>query len=1503
MPIITIKPAFETGIEALDQGHQELADLINALETASLAGAGITRLSALLKRIRASVANHFAQEDRLLETPGVSEAHRLEHRSEHAGLNSRLAGIDHNWLKTPDNVRELSAYLNHWFTRHTLETDQTLASELQQHPLPTRLHTTLDAYSRSLQETRERLRALVESIPNLLWLSFDANETPLYTPLWLSLCQAPPREVGVWQNAMPPDDLANWQALTGHARQHAMPYQIEYRLRDIDGHLHHIFEQGNPYKIGDRHTLLILCTELSGLRDSEAQRVGLQSGLERCQRVLGLLSELLALVTRPTAPDTLLKSIAKRLPGAMSRPDESGVAVRFLDKRFVKGRQINAPFTMSTPLTMNGQLCGHFEMGFASGGDSLSADGFSETDLLLFQGVTRLVQLFLQREGEQAAHRHETAGWHALLDTDPAPVLLASPSGTVRYANPAAHALQPGPLLHMDTLLAWQGHDAFRQLTLRQETQESRLFPFTPGPATQDNEAYSVSVLRLDQDTFFLRLHPVSTLSDMQWQLDAAESRFCAVMEAAAEGIAIVEPDTLSILRCNPALVEMTGYRQDALESMRFTDLQPTCTASVLDGLSQPLADGTMPVSRELSLQHQRGLPLSGEVRARKIHWNAQNVLLVTLKDVTDQQESTALLRRHINIQSFLGDLASRLANEPVSTLWERLEECLEACGRFLGADRTLLYLREDDDLLLTHQWSGETLDDINIVIPPIPRQQWGELERPLSDGGRMIDSDAPLPEGYAPLFPFLTNAGHHSLMLAPLVNDKRFLGLIAVYCENGPTPWLWMERRMLQSCADMLGTTLAHYYQTLQLEAEQQLRASQPERDAPLHWEWDIAANNLFWTDATPEQSAYLPATIESWVAATAAEDQARFENALRSTLTHGTTLNVSLRQRGESGQWECITVMAVVECDTEGIPRRLIGHVGSTHHQLIEQKLRQSAAVMMQSREGIMITDTRRCIIEVNEAFTRITGYPRDEVIGRTPAILHSGRQDTAFYQSLWQTLTTSGSWRGILWNRRKNGEIYPEYLSIAAVRNGARQISHYVGVFSDVGDITLSDLPQETLLHYDPLTQLPNRLLFNVNLHSALSRQHGTSQRTGLVIVDLDAFSRFNHSGGHPVGDQLLENVARRLETCIQRGNLLARAGMDTFMILVEGLHAEAPLMRLATRIDAALSHPFTIGKEHYSLSASQGIAISTPGSGTRQTLLADATFALAQAKSQGGARYCFHNEAMTRRSAARRQRELDLRQALDRNEISLVFQPVFSLGDRRIIGSEVQLRWQHPLEGEIPADSFLALAEETGLIVPLEEWLITEACERFQKWRSRGLKPGCLFATLSESLLIRADFSHRLGQLLTRLALPGDCLVLDSGESLPARSRPALDSTLKSLGNLGVLLAFKVAGGGLLSLSRLHDLPFTMVKLASCHTRQLDYDGREAAMVRGITALARELDMVVIAEGVDSQGQIEALQHSGCLLGQGAALQAPLSAVELEEQLRKQEAGIPAPGTSM
>lgn len=542
--------------------------------------------------------------------------------------------------------------------------------------------------------------------------------------------------------------------------------------------------------------------------------------------------------------------------------------------------------------------------------------------------------------------------------------------------------------------------------------------------------------------------------------------------------------------------------------------------------------------------------------------------------------------------------------------------------------------------------------------------------------------------------------------------------------------------------------------------------------------------------------------------------------------------------------------------------------------------RQLQLASRVFECANEGIMITDAKNRIVAVNQAFTRITGYTTEAVIGRDPEMLSSGRHDAHFYAQMWAALAEHGCWQGEVWNRRQDGSFFPEWLSITEDRDDQHRLQHYIATFSDLTERKEAEARVRYLADHDVLTGLANRHGLAEQVRQDLRIAEWKGHSLALMFMDLDRFQNLNDSLGHRVGDQLLQQMALRLQETLGPAGMVARLGGDDFVILMPVVDNPNQAADMTRQLQAAVSTPFVLGDHSLLMTSSVGIALYPMDGNDFDLLLRNADAALNHAKAAGRDNFQFFTPGMNAQVLERLTKENALRQALSRDEFRLMIQPQVRLEDSRLCGCEVLIRWHHPEWGLVPPDQFIPLAEETGLIQSIGLWVLRESCLEARRWLDRGLPPLMLSVNLS-ALQFRSGLVDWVEQVLAETGYPARWLEVEVTESVLMEDPEHAVAMLQAMKALGIRVALDDFGTGYSSLAYLKRFPIDKLKIDRAFIDGLPEDGDDIALVRLIIDIARHLNLETIAEGVETEAQRVFLLEAGCQQLQGFLFAPPLT----------------------
>jgi diguanylate cyclase (GGDEF)-like protein/PAS domain S-box-containing protein len=579
-------------------------------------------------------------------------------------------------------------------------------------------------------------------------------------------------------------------------------------------------------------------------------------------------------------------------------------------------------------------------------------------------------------------------------------------------------------------------------------------------------------------------------------------------------------------------------------------------------------------------------------------------------------------------------------------------------------------------------------------------------------------------------------------------------------------------------------------------------------------------------------------------------------------------------MKRADDTQFWARVEALAVLNEQSEPVLRIVLSDISALKQT--EEELRV-AAIAFESQEGMMVCTPDGVIIKVNQAFTTLTGYSPAEAIGKTPQLLSSGRHSKAFYQSMWGTLKKVGYWQGEIWNQRKNGKIFAEWLTISSVTAPDGHVSHYVGTFSDITANEEAAAEIHRLAYYDPLTQLPNRRLLEDRISQALANASRNLRYGAILFLDLDNFKVINDTRGHAVGDLLLVEVARRLNHIVRKGDTVARLGGDEFVVLLEDLstdmqQATVLVEQVGEKILNNLALPYLFESYEFHCTTSIGISVYCDqkecSEKNSEELLRHADIAMYQSKKAGRNTLRFFDPAMQAAVSSRAALERDLRNALEHGQFLLYYQSqVYHNGE--IIGAEVLLRWRHPERGLVSPLDFIPLAEDTGLILPIGQWVLDTACQQLKLWENHaGARHLQLAVNVSARQFHQTDFVKQVQQTIARHGINPVLLKLELTESLVLDNVDDTIAKMNRLKAIGVRFSMDDFGTGFSSLAYLTRLPLDQLKIDQSFVRNMGVKPRDAVIVQTIIGMANNLGMEVVAEGVETEEQRAFLERHGC-----------------------------------
>lgn len=926
----------------------------------------------------------------------------------------------------------------------------------------------------------------------------------------------------------------------------------------------------------------------------------------------------------------------------------------------------------------------------------------------------------------------------------------------------------------------------------------------------------------------------------------------------------------------NPVAEKLTGYSQQEASGKDIEKILVLLDETTLVPIESPVKRvlrqlQPVEISNHTLLARRDGHRLSIEDSASPILDSDHNVVgvVIVFRDITLEHEAQLKLEA--------SEQRQRELSERLTTLIEALPDAIffkDGEGRWLTVNPTgqKLFQLEGVD------WQGKTDDELAALQPHMCSMH--EICR---------ESDEKAWE---------KGSSYHNVETVPDISGRNH------YFEVSKLPLFNPDntRRALVIIARDV---------TDRIEAEESLRKSEERWQFALEssgdgvWDRDITTNKVFFSRRYQEMLGYLPGEIpgqfNEWVKRLHPDDKERVLAAGEKHLKGETEFfREEYRLQCKDGSYKWILARGkVVARDNAGRPLRIIGtQTDITERKKIETELDLAASVFENNSESIMITTAPdNLVLRVNKAFSEITGYSPEEVVGMHPRMLTASKQSEEFYETLWNSVKTTGRWRGELWSRRKNGEVYPGWLVITDIKNSEGVPTHYVSVLADISERKIAEQRIHHLAYYDTLTGLPNRPMLDDHLKHALANAHRNGSRIALLFMDLDNFKTVNDSLGHIAGDLLLASTAERISSCVREGDTVARLGGDEFVVVLPDLTNDEDAMRaaatVAEKVRLLMGAPFDLDGHEVVVTPSIGIAIYPSDADNAVDLIRNADTAMYHAKSRGRNNHQFYAAEMNIAVVERLKMETALRHAIARNELRLFYQPQFT-SSGNIIGVEALLRWNSQEFGMVSPAKFIPLAEETGLILPISEWVLNTACVDMLAWQEMGLcrKMQNIAVNISARQFSQADFVSTVKSILERNGLASGHIELELTEGILMLDKESAKHKLDALKSHGFSISVDDFGTGYSSLAYLKHFPIDVLKIDQSFVRDITIDPNDAAITRAIIVMAESLGLTVIAEGVEVEDQLKFLLESGCQMYQGYFFARPMPSDELIALLKKQ-----------
>jgi diguanylate cyclase (GGDEF)-like protein/PAS domain S-box-containing protein len=987
--------------------------------------------------------------------------------------------------------------------------------------------------------------------------------------------------------------------------------------------------------------------------------------------------------------------------------------------------------------------------------------------------------------------------------------------------------------------------------------------------------------------------------------LRQSEALYREMFDANPHSMWVFDTETLAFLAVNDAAIRHYGWSREEFLSMTIADIRPPEDVDKLKKFLPYMINNNLNNSGEWRHQKKDGSLIDVEITSHPLNFNGHAARVVLSYDLTERnnnaQEIQTLNRLLLTLSNINQTIVRRL--DPVALFQEACTIAIRD-GKLRMAWIGLV--QPDGKTVKPVASAGEIGDYIDDLIIDLQDKSLDiPSVRAIRTGQHFVSNDISRDESFVPWRKAVVANGYEAMVSLPLKLDGKTIGNFSLYSGEKNV----FNAREVELLVEMAGD-ISFALEVSQAEKQRQEAAKAlRESEVLFHTLASASPVGILHTDLNGkplyanarcfELSGLTVGQMnpEDWARATHPEDRkhvkSEWTKAVRAR--RGFIMEYRFLRPDNSVVW----VQGQAEPE-RGLDGELLGFVGTitdiTALKNSEENLRMSAAVFENTREGIMVTNAENRILIVNRAFTEITRFKAEDVIGTEPGMLGSGRHDRDFYNLMWQSLKEIGHWQGEIWNRRKNGDIHPVLMSISVIKNNAGEIVNYVAVFADISNLKASEAQLEFLAHHDPLTRLPNRLMLISRLGHAIEVARRDKSQLALLMLDLDRFKNVNDSFGHLAGDELLQLVAKRLTERLRGVDTVTRLGGDEFTVLLEDIAQPEDAARVADSIIAALEIPWKLSNNiEVRIGASVGISLY-PGHGTGALeLLQHADAALYQAKAAGRGCARYFSESLTQAARYRFNIEARLRQAVPNDELRVYYQPKIDIRSRRIVGVEALVRWQDPVDGLIQPLRFIGIAEETGLIGLIGEWVMREACYQGRRWLDNGQQPVSIAVNMSAHQLHHSDIVSTLSAILAETRFPAEYLELELTESILMQREDEVVETLNRVRAKGIRLAIDDFGTGYSSLSYLKSFPLDVLKIDRSFVTDIEDDLDDRAITATIIGIAHTLGLQVVAEGVETEQQLEFLRNHKCDMYQGYLTSPALSAEEFEQFLKAYKPG--------
>ena len=954
------------------------------------------------------------------------------------------------------------------------------------------------------------------------------------------------------------------------------------------------------------------------------------------------------------------------------------------------------------------------------------------------------------------------------------------------------------------------------------------------------------------------------------------------------------------IVSFNHACEVTTGYRFAEVQGHSIQDLFITDDEAHFNGkYYQDQADTEDPVCYT-----NYWLTLDGSKRL--IAWSSQSLkdelgnithVLATGTDITEQRLGEDQIMRSSEHQEILNQLL-RIGIDDIS-LDEKLKLALKNIMTVSWNSQVAdgyVYMIDDDtgSFLLKHE---ESSDPVTEDYSALTIQHQGLCKQSL-ENGNIEYLDAALQEN---AIDDSQTCARRACYCVPVKSSNSIPAVLLLFMGDGHTQDV-REIVFLRTIANTLASIIERYLAQEALSKSQSSLANAQQIARMGSWEWSRLTGKLYCSDEALNilglDSSLHSAGYRTFINRLGADDKAAVLQAIRGAIRQGEDFMLDLRVVHADNSEHFVVLQGAVKFDDKGKVTRLVGAVQDMTERLIaERELQLVASVFDSAQESIMVTDADNSILRVNHAFTVITGFDAEEIIGKNPDSLNSEQHDVEFYEQMWSIIREKGIWRGEVWNRKKSGEIYPEWRTISTVHDERGEIIRYISISMDLSDKKVAEERIHRLAHYDGLTQLPNRSMFKTLLTRECATAHRQKQKLAVLFIGLDGLKRINESIGHNNGDKVLSAMSTRLLQCVRGDDTIARWGGDEFSLILSDLKHPEDAVIVAHKILNVLIEPIALpDHENIVVSASIGISLYPDDDDNSMTLIQNADMAMFKAKEKGGNSYQFYTAEMNIAVIEKLSLETGLRSALELDQFELYYQPIMNLETRCITGAEALLRWNHPKRGLVPPDQFIPVAEDSGLIIPIGEWVINQACQQCKDWHALGYDTLKISANLSARQFRNNNLVNAICDALNKSGLDPSLLTLELTESSIMDNAEETIKSLHVLKNTGVRLSIDDFGTGYSSLAYLKRFPIDYLKIDRSFVQDIDSNVDDRTIVQTIIAMGHSMKLSIVAEGIEKIDHLNFLNEQHCDEVQGYFISRPIPADGFLEFLQRWQSEI-------